>query len=257
MSHDTTKTMESPIKPKNVRIDPDVLAVLKRAVIDGNQLTLPGDRLSPDLYKKVNKVLELAGGKWTRKVAAHVFPSDPREALGMAVESGVIEDRKQTLQAFYTLPELARRMVMHLGDLRGKNCLEPSAGHGAIALAMREAGGTPYCVEIDEKSRDVLAAKAMAALVSQVMPDGDAYDPPKTGADFVEDENARWYASRDKTYWFCCRDHEKRTTDFGKAHQLVTTYHQRFAREAYAYADAMLSARKNSPDGSEKAGGVS
>lgn len=152
-----------------VSIDEDVVEVLKAAVVEGNQLTLPGHRLSPDLYKKVNKVLELAGGKWTRKVAAHVFPSDPREALGIAMESGKIEDRKQTLQAFYTPPDLARRMVMHLGDLRGKNCLEPSAGHGAIALAMREAGGTPYCVEIDAKSRDVLVTKGFSCVLCDFM----------------------------------------------------------------------------------------
>lgn len=100
-------------------------------------LRLPA-KMDRKLYVATNKVIEAVDGKWSREDAAHVFERDPREALGLAVETGKAENRKQTLQAFYSPRAVAKRVVelAEIGPLA--SVLEPSAGEGAIA---EEAAG--------------------------------------------------------------------------------------------------------------------
>jgi predicted RNA methylase len=84
-------------------------------------------------------VLRAAGGKWNRKARAHVFDRDPREALGLAVETGQATNVKKALQAFYTPPELAARMAALARVEAGHLVLEPSAGQGALCEAVEAA----------------------------------------------------------------------------------------------------------------------
>lgn len=55
-----------------MNIDSKVLDVLGNSTMDGNSLKLTG-QLDRSLYVAVNKVLELAGGKWNRKSQSHLF----------------------------------------------------------------------------------------------------------------------------------------------------------------------------------------
>lgn len=73
-----------------LQIAPDVMEVLRAAHVTDTSVVLPAGQLPRDLYVNVNKVLELAGGKWNRGAKAHLFASDPREKLGLAMESGGI-----------------------------------------------------------------------------------------------------------------------------------------------------------------------
>lgn len=146
----------------NVVIDAESQDVFNRCTFGPTSLKLPEGNLARPLYVKVNKVIELAGGKWDKKSKLHVFPGDPRETLGMAIDKGEIRDVKKETQAFYTPADLAARVVEY-ADVEGKSVLEPSAGHGALADACMKAGAARVtCCEIDEKSQVVLANKHYA-----------------------------------------------------------------------------------------------
>ncbi len=145
------------MKTATVQISDDVMDVLKRSTIGSATLKLP-EQLDRKLYLTVNKVLELAGGKWNKSAKCHVFPGDPKRILGMAMEEGAIRDDKKTFQAFYTPDDLAQRMVQLANITPGMQVLEPSAGEGAIAKAIERAGGDVYCVEIRKESADKLMA---------------------------------------------------------------------------------------------------
>lgn len=57
-------------------VTPDVLAVLDVCDTDGRSLRLPGSLERP-LYLRTDKVLQAAGGKWSRGAKAHVFAGGP------------------------------------------------------------------------------------------------------------------------------------------------------------------------------------
>ncbi len=135
------------MKTATVTISPDVMDVLERSKIGERNLSLP-EQLDRKLYMAVNKVIELAGGKWNKSAKCHVFPGDPKRILGMAMEEGEIVDEKKTFQAFYTPEDVALRMVQIAKVKTGMIVLEPSAGEGAIATAIERAGGVASCVEI-------------------------------------------------------------------------------------------------------------
>lgn len=142
-----------------VKIADDVLEVLSRSKIKDKCLKLPNETLDRDLYIKVNKVIELAGGKWSRGEKAHIFNEDPREKLGLALESGVIVDEKKERQAFYT-PKALAKTILEYCDVEGKTVLEPSAGCGNLADACLDAGAEDvHCFEIEEKEAEKLSNK--------------------------------------------------------------------------------------------------
>lgn len=145
----------------------EVRDVLARSTITATTVKLPDGQLERKLYEATNKVLTAAGGKWNKKALAHIFPSDPREALGIAVEQGNAVNKKNALQAFYTPPPLADRVVAAAG-LRtqpiGPGILEPSIGGGAIALAAVRALGEQVRItgyDIDDAAR-IKAGLALA-----------------------------------------------------------------------------------------------
>ena len=130
---------------KTIKLDTEVRAVLQRSEITAGargtftlQLPQQHDRA---LYLKVDMVLKAAGGKWNRGQGLHLFERDPREVLGMAVETGAIENEQQVRQTFYTPPEVAA-MVMDAGKINESTLrvLEPSAGRGALVVAAINRG---------------------------------------------------------------------------------------------------------------------
>ncbi|MFD1145905.1 methyltransferase [Saccharothrix hoggarensis] len=126
----------------------EVRQVLREAVIDGTHLRIER-QLSPDLYRRVNYVLDLLGGKWSRKHRAHVFDSSPAEVVRAIVEDdaalpGTVEEK--VTQGFVRTPaDLVDRILYDFVEDEledGTRVLEPSCGDGAIVhrlLATREA----------------------------------------------------------------------------------------------------------------------
>lgn len=137
------------------KVSDEVREILRRAAWTPPVLKLSaGDaKLDRKLYLEVNKALEGAGGKWNRKLGGHAFDADPRELLGEAVETGLATNKKTMLQAFYTPPDLARR-VAEIACLKdGMTVLEPSAGHGALAIAARELAKVKVtCFDVDPEA---------------------------------------------------------------------------------------------------------
>lgn len=145
------------------KISDPVRDVLSRATITATTVTINDGQLDRKLYLEVNKALEGAGGKWNKRSKAHVFERDPREALGLAVETGKAVNLRTKLQSFYTPPALAERVAGQVGPLSvDAKVLEPSIGEGAliVALALK-------CPQIRVTAYDidpVAAEKAAAAL---------------------------------------------------------------------------------------------
>ena len=146
-----------------MNVTPEIIDVLKRCQINGNSLKLP-ENLSRDLYVKTNKVIESYGGKWDKKSKTHIFPSSPAEKLGLALDAGVVViekkvNQKAALQEFFTPGGIAEKVARYANIGRGTKVLEPSAGHGALAMAALNFGATVNCVEINPESAQVLENK--------------------------------------------------------------------------------------------------
>ncbi len=122
-----------------MKLDSDVLDILNDSRLQNERLVLP-DQLPRELYVKVNKAIELLGGKWSRSAKAHIFPVtfNLREALSQACETGIVVDDKKEYQFFPTPPDLARDMVRAAELDSSFTILEPSAGSGAILEAISE-----------------------------------------------------------------------------------------------------------------------
>lgn len=159
-STELTMPPVTPVKPvtlKTITLADDVVLVLRRSTINDNALVLPG-QLTLDLYTRVDKALRAAGGKWNRRLRAHVFDGPPGERLGL--DTGVVVDRKQTFQVFETPPELATRMarILRLSLRPGARVLEPSAGSGSLVQAAVAEGYLVEAVEIRRECFDALDA---------------------------------------------------------------------------------------------------
>lgn len=148
------------IKTKVIDIPEDVMRVLAELEVEGNVVRI-AQQLDRDLYVRVNKVLEAMGGKWNRKARGHVFEGDPSEKIRDAIEASRVVNVKKTVEFFETPPALARQLVAMAAIGPGMKVLEPSAGRGAIADAVRDA--CPDCrldvVEIEELNRKILKEK--------------------------------------------------------------------------------------------------
>lgn len=114
------------------------LDVLYRCSKEGQSIKMPSGQLDRATYAAVNKVLELMGGKWNKKAKAHLFPEDPGDLLDTVLLTGEITDKKKLFQFYQTPGWLAARMAEMAELKQNFDVLEPSAGRGAIAIALRK-----------------------------------------------------------------------------------------------------------------------
>ena len=132
---------------------PEILDILSRATIDNDGLTLPGEQLERKTYEAVNVFLDLAGAKWHKGKKRHLFQNDAaREKIKSLLDTGELLNEKKHFQAFYTPDSVVAEMVELAGIEAGMHCLEPSAGGGAIARAIKEAGAIVYCIEMNPEA---------------------------------------------------------------------------------------------------------
>lgn len=131
-------------------ISAEVLGILGRATVDGPRLVVT-DRLDRPQYVAVNKVLEAAGGKWSRRDRAHVFQGVAGPVLAGLLGSGEVAT-PQEAGWFPTPPAVVSRILDAAGIEPGGHqlaALEPSAGTGAIAARAAGYGYLVDCVEMD------------------------------------------------------------------------------------------------------------
>lgn len=130
-----------------MKIETVVLDVLGRIRVAGDTVFIcdtagrafgePGAvPLERRLYEATNKVLDLLGGKWSRKAKGHVFAEDPADRIENAIVTGDVLDTRKAFQFFETPAPLCARMAAldQLAD--GSRALEPSAGNGNILRAI-------------------------------------------------------------------------------------------------------------------------
>lgn len=168
------------------RLSAEALTVLESGLsVDGRAVRITS-QLDRKLYVEVNSALEALGGKWTRGAKAHVFDEEPADALDRILVDGGFHDVKRDLDQFFTPPALARQLVER-ADVKGQRCLEPSAGHGAIADAMVLAGAAAVtCVEKDAACCAVLRSKGLDVIEGDFLmcgplkmrPDRTVMNPP-------------------------------------------------------------------------------
>ncbi|MCI0728861.1 MAG: class I SAM-dependent methyltransferase [Chloroflexi bacterium] len=128
-------------------LDVTTLNVLRGATCQGNKVFLNQPQLPRPVYEGVNEVLVRLRGKWKGgRTQAHVFPYDPRPLLEAVIESGEMPPKNPTA-FFATLSDVIQEMFKfadaeHLNLMceygHPVRILEPSAGTGAIADAIRE-----------------------------------------------------------------------------------------------------------------------
>jgi hypothetical protein len=136
-------------------MNPQVSEIIRHSVITADSVTLPG-QLDRALYLEVNKVLADAGGKWDRKAKTHLFARNPREALQKFLDTGESVNLKKELQAFYSPPAVAERVV-ELARVEGCKVLEPSAGAGALVMeCLRQNARQVTAIELDTGCREAL-----------------------------------------------------------------------------------------------------
>ncbi len=121
-----------------MRISDEVMEVLECGRSEGNQFYLPEGQLERPLYMAVDKVLKLLGGKWNTKAKCHLFTEDVGDLVDTVVLIGEITDIKKELQYFAT-PRAVVDILIAAAEVGPEDLvLEPSAGEGAIALALQE-----------------------------------------------------------------------------------------------------------------------
>ena len=140
-----------------MNIDSTVLDVLSNATTEGNSLKLTGT-IDRKLYVSTNKILEIAGGKWSRKAQAHLFDGDASEIMDQIILTGQISNKKQELGFFPTPLPIVERLIELAEINNGDSILEPSAGSGAIlrVLAQRFPLNRLVAVEIDPSHTELM-----------------------------------------------------------------------------------------------------
>lgn len=143
----------SPVTPPTATqgdaLSPGALLALTRAECIGRSVRLT-TLLAPIIYQEVNEILRRLGGNWTCGGRSrdglpnghHAFPYDVAPMLAAVIASGRMPPKNPT--AFWPTPDpLARQLVewAELSDWMDEDIriLEPSAGQGALARAIRDA----------------------------------------------------------------------------------------------------------------------
>ncbi len=128
----------STVQAATKQIPPEVVNVLKQGTWEDGGFKMPP--MSRALYEKTAKVLKGLGGQWNRKAQATIFEDvDAETAIREACESGVYVDLKQAYQFFETPADVADMLVEELDLGFNRVVLEPSAGNGALILAVARA----------------------------------------------------------------------------------------------------------------------
>lgn len=146
-----------------IKVEQRILEILERSALDGRHLRLPPSQLDRDVYIAVNKVIEAAGGKWSRTAKAHVFEQDAADTIEPILLTGEYTKAKQDFGQFDSPSAVVARMLELARIERGMDVLEPSAGVGNIALAAAAHGADVMCYEIDERRCDALVMASARA----------------------------------------------------------------------------------------------
>lgn len=132
-----------------MRVTDDVMLILANCRTEADKLFLPG-QLERKTYEAVNKVLEAAGWKWSRRDRAHLSDGGAADALDQIVLTGVVA-RPQDFGFFETPDAIASQLLDEADVQPGHKILEPSAGRGALVRRVAEIAEVVDCYEVQAK----------------------------------------------------------------------------------------------------------
>lgn len=112
-----------------MRVPATILEVLDQAHTDGPRLTLTGT-LDRKLYLTTAKVLEAAGGKWSKRDRAHLFPGGVADTIEAVILTGEVVSARQQFGYFPTPAPIVQQLIDLARIQPGMRVLEPSAGTG-------------------------------------------------------------------------------------------------------------------------------
>jgi hypothetical protein len=136
--------------------------LLARARTDCSRLYLPG-QLAPGLYAQADRVLRAAGAQWNGgRIHAHVFPGDASAAQARILAAARVTSARQRDQWYPTPAAVIDELLAAAGLCPGLEVLEPSAGEGAIAAALAQAGCAVDCIELDSQRAQVIQHAGVA-----------------------------------------------------------------------------------------------
>jgi type I restriction-modification system DNA methylase subunit len=133
-----------------MKIEKEILDIIDSGTSDGNTYYLPPKQLDRNTYLKVNKVLEILGGKWDRKSKGHIFESPIDDRIENVVLMGEITDHKKELNFFETPCEIVKQICELAQIEQNLKVLEPSAGKGAIINEIQHYTNNILWSEIDD-----------------------------------------------------------------------------------------------------------
>lgn len=136
LAEDTKGDVAVQKSAKTIKIDSSVIEVLTQCFSDDLMIRLPDYQIERTLYRKTKKVLQNAGGTWTKgNDGGFLFDHNTADLL-QRLQNGEVINIKQQYQTFYTSESLANRMVQLL-DLKPEHLIcEPEAGQGALIKAI-------------------------------------------------------------------------------------------------------------------------
>lgn len=132
---------------------------------------------SRDKRKRLARMGIESGEQLRMAVREFLRYRENKEAANRAVElERALIGQKVGIDFFPTPKLLAARMVEMAGVTQGVRVLEPSAGNGNIAEAVRKAGVEPDVAEISSQLRDILLAKGFNVIGWDFLDVTDQYD---------------------------------------------------------------------------------
>lgn len=151
-----------------MQLDAITAQALRNATVSGCHLTLVDQLARPD-YIRVNKAIEMMGGKWNRKARCHVFDAPAEEVVADALSTGAVIDLRKLFQFFETPSQVAKMMVEMALVGPGMHVLEPSAGGGRIVREIESTGASVSICELHDARREALAKEGHEVLGSDFL----------------------------------------------------------------------------------------
>lgn len=173
------------------KVDPKTLGILSRLVISSPPdclwcAKITDGQLERKQYEALNAALEALGGKWNRHAKGHLFAENPSAKLEQVLLTGSFTT-KYAGDFFQTPVNQAESMAAWVVR-PGARILEPSAGHGRLAVAARILGAEVECGELFEERAGVLRGFGFSTVSGDFLErtpkavfDGVIMNPPFSG----------------------------------------------------------------------------
>jgi hypothetical protein len=164
----------------------ELINSISKMIPIGNRLELPKDEVFRN-YKQVKSALLTAGGKYKR--CGFEFSDEAKVVQDRLIGGEVINDKKK-YQFFATPIELVNKLVYMAGIDLDHECLEPSAGQGAIADIVKCISKSCVVVELMPENIKVLKRKGYSPIEGDFLEKNlDSYDRIVANPPFTKNQD--------------------------------------------------------------------